>query len=73
MNRADVGSVARLSGAKQGQSEAPPIPPIEVAFPDLTPHAEGNAGISFAWTFEASRPTVAAQALGIARTYWYRR
>ena len=56
MNRADVGSVARLSGAKQGQSEAPPIPPIEVAFPDLTPHAEGNAGISFAWTFEASRP-----------------
>jgi predicted deacylase len=49
-----------------GRSEgAPPLPLIEVAFPDLSPHASGNAGISYAWTLESSRagPHVLVQAL----------
>ncbi|MGH8849809.1 MAG: succinylglutamate desuccinylase [Casimicrobiaceae bacterium] len=30
--------------------------PIEVTFPDLAPHATGNTGIRYAWTFAASEP-----------------
>src|ERR1700692_141673 len=42
-----------------------PIPPIEIAFPDLAPHAPGNRGIAYAWTFTARRagPHVLLQAL----------
>jgi hypothetical protein len=42
-----------------------PAPPIEVAFPDLTPHAAGNRGIPYVWTFESGRvgPHVLVQAL----------
>ncbi len=32
------------------------VPPIEVAFPALSPYAAGNAGIPYAWTFVAPRP-----------------
>jgi predicted deacylase len=38
------------------QPAAPPVPPIEVAFPDLARHATGNGGIPYAWTFETDRP-----------------
>jgi predicted deacylase len=31
-------------------------PPIDVAFPDLTPHASGNTGIPYAWTFASGNP-----------------
>ena len=34
----------------------PASPPIEVAFPDLSPHAPGNNGIPYAWTFAAPSP-----------------
>jgi len=34
----------------------PPAPPIEIAFPALSPHAAGNAGIPYAWTFAGPRP-----------------
>lgn len=42
-----------------------PVPPIEVALPDLAPYAAGNAGIAYVWTFSASRggPHVLVQAL----------
>ena len=41
------------------------LPPIEVAFPDLSRWGAGNAGIPYAWTFEADRagPHVLLQAL----------
>ncbi|HKE38431.1 MAG TPA: succinylglutamate desuccinylase/aspartoacylase family protein [Casimicrobiaceae bacterium] len=47
------------------KTAASPLPPIEIAFPDLTAHASGNAGMSYAWTFESSRsgPHVLVQAL----------
>ncbi len=35
---------------------APAVPPIEIAFPALSPYAAGNAGIPYAWTFAARRP-----------------
>jgi hypothetical protein len=31
-------------------------PPIEVLFPSLAAHANGNCGIPYAWTFAAERP-----------------
>src|SRR2546428_1620927 len=31
-------------------------PPIEIAFPDLTPHAEGSIGIPYVWTFASDEP-----------------
>lgn len=42
-----------------------PVPPIEVAFPDLAPYAAGNGGIPYAWTFGSGRagPHVLIQAL----------
>ncbi len=63
-------SLARL-GARQNRSDPmapavpPPRPPIEIALPPLAPHAEGNTGIPYAWTFTASRagPHVLLQAL----------
>ena len=41
------------------------LPPIEVDFPDLSPHAAGNTGIEYAWSFAARRagPHVLLQAL----------
>lgn len=30
--------------------------PIEVAFPDLEPHAAGNTGIPYVWTYASDRP-----------------
>ena len=44
---------------------AAPVPPIEVAFPDLAPYAAGNGGIPYAWTFGSGRagPHVLIQAL----------
>jgi predicted deacylase len=44
---------------------AAPVPPIEVAFPDLAPYAAGNDGIPYAWTFGSGRagPHVLIQAL----------
>ncbi len=46
-------------------SAIPIRPSIEVAFPDLTPYARGNAGIAYAWTFRSERegPHVIVQAL----------
>src|SRR5215468_1582469 len=47
-------------------AESPaPLPPIEVAFPDLSPYAQGNTGIAYAWTFASRRsgPHVLLQAL----------
>src|SRR5689334_4356745 len=40
-------------------------PRIEVAFPDLSPYAEGNTGIPYVWTFgsAASGPHLLVQAL----------
>jgi predicted deacylase len=35
---------------------SPPPPPIEVAFPDLSLHAAGNAGMAYAWSFAAKGP-----------------
>jgi len=39
--------------------------PIEVSFPDIEPHAPGNTGIPFVWTFRSDRagPHVVVQAL----------
>ena len=47
------------------RTAASPLPPIEIAFPDLAAHASGNAGVAYAWTFESSRtgPHVLIQAL----------
>jgi predicted deacylase len=44
---------------------SPALPPIEVDFPDLSRHAEGNTGIPYAWSFTAGRsgPHVLLQAL----------
>jgi predicted deacylase len=41
------------------------FPRIEVAFPDLSPHAAGNAGLAYVWTFASDRtgPHVVLQAL----------
>ena len=43
----------------------PPLPTIEVSFPDLSRHASGNTGIPYAWSFTAKRagPHVLLQAL----------
>ena len=45
--------------------DAPQLPPIAVALPDLSAHAGGNAGIPYAWTFQSPRagPHVLVQAL----------
>jgi predicted deacylase len=32
------------------------LPPIEIAFPDLGPHAAGNTGTPYVWTFASERP-----------------
>ncbi len=42
-----------------------PYPPIEIAFPDLSPYACGNAGTPYVWTFvgEQPGPHVLVQAL----------
>jgi predicted deacylase len=32
------------------------LPAIEVAFPDLAPHASGNKGTPYVWTFASGRP-----------------
>jgi predicted deacylase len=47
------------------ESSPAPLPPIEVEFPDLSPHAAGNTGIAYAWSFAARRvgPHVLLQAL----------
>ncbi len=46
-----------MSAAGGPPATLPPAsPPIEVAFPDLARHAAGNGGMSYAWTFAASRP-----------------
>jgi len=47
------------------RTDTPPLPPIEVAFPDLSPHAQGNTGVPYAWTFTAPQagPHVLLQAL----------
>ena len=47
------------------QPAVSPVPPIEVAFPDLARHAAGNTGIPYAWTFESGRsgPHLLVQAL----------
>ena len=44
---------------------APATPAIEVAFPDITPHRQGNAGAPWVWTFVSavSGPHVLVQAL----------
>ena len=34
----------------------PSVPPIEVPFPALTTHADGNRGIPYAWTFAGRGP-----------------
>jgi predicted deacylase len=48
-----------------GRDAGATTPPIEVAFPDLSAYAGGNAGIPYAWTFESPRtgPHVLVQAL----------
>jgi predicted deacylase len=33
-----------------------PAPPIEVALPNLAPHAAGNSGTPYAWTYPSDRP-----------------
>src|SRR5207249_839383 len=38
------------------QSSPPGAPRIEIPIPDLTPHAIGNTGIAFAWTFTSDHP-----------------
>src|SRR5215831_8681736 len=38
------------------ESSPPQPPPIEIAFPDLSPHAAGNTGIAYAWSFASKRP-----------------
>jgi predicted deacylase len=35
---------------------ASPVPPIEVTFPRIDAHAEGNTGIPYAWTFHSDHP-----------------
>ena len=42
-----------------------PVPPIEVAFPDLGRWASGNTGVPYVWTFRGNRagPHVLVQAL----------
>jgi predicted deacylase len=32
------------------------LPPIEFAWPDITPYAAGNAGVPYVWTFDSGRP-----------------
>jgi len=39
-----------------GKPSPATLPPIEVDFPDLSHHAEGNTGVPYAWTFSAGRP-----------------
>ncbi len=34
----------------------PAIPPVEVAFPDLAPHRQGNVGLPWVWTFTSDLP-----------------
>jgi predicted deacylase len=47
------------------ESSPTSLPPIEVALPELAPHAAGNTGIAYAWSFAARRtgPHVLLQAL----------
>ncbi|HET9762562.1 MAG TPA: succinylglutamate desuccinylase/aspartoacylase family protein [Casimicrobiaceae bacterium] len=33
-----------------------PVSSIDVAFPDLGRHSEGNTGVAYAWTFDSGRP-----------------
>jgi predicted deacylase len=35
---------------------APETYPIELAFPDISAYAEGNAGLPYAWTFDSGAP-----------------
>src|SRR4051794_17422687 len=35
---------------------APGLPPIEVPFPDLSPYAQGNAGLPYVWMFSSAKP-----------------
>ena len=47
------------------ESSPASLPPIEVEFPDLSPHSAGNTRIAYAWSFAARRagPHVLLQAL----------
>ena len=58
-------SVHAAVGRSRLRSVTKGIPPIEVAFPDLTPWAAGNAGTPYVWTFVADKagPHVLLQAL----------
>ncbi|HTR59809.1 MAG TPA: succinylglutamate desuccinylase/aspartoacylase family protein [Casimicrobiaceae bacterium] len=38
------------------ESSPAPLPPIEIGFPELSPHAAGNTGVAYAWSFAARRP-----------------
>ena len=38
------------------ESSPAQLPPIEVAFPELSAHAAGNTGVAYAWSFAARRP-----------------
>ena len=59
------GTDASTEGASTSTRASDPAPPIEIAFPDLSPHAPGNSGIAYAWTFASSRsgPHALVQAL----------
>ena len=59
------GESARGAGPAAAAGDRLPTPPIEVDFPDLLPHAAGNTGVSYAWTFGSRRagPHVLVQAL----------
>ena len=48
-----------------GRAAETAVPPIEVKFPDISAHAQGNAGIPYVWTFASDRagPHVLLQAL----------
>jgi predicted deacylase len=54
-----------LGGTPQAPRPAAAPPSIEVAFPDLSRHAQGNTGIAYAWTFAGPKagPHVLLQAL----------
>jgi predicted deacylase len=41
---------------REAVSTPAPAPSIEVAFPDLRRHSEGNTGVAYAWTFDSGRP-----------------
>jgi len=54
MSRSAPAGAAKPDGMAVGST--PPVPPIEVRFPPLAAHAEGNNGIPYAWTFASARP-----------------